>query len=97
MSKRMTLGQFPDCFVYFVPKKILSSLPLAVPLSSFTQIGSESDTSRRRRLMLYTGANYPLLNEMKGSSKEEWGKEEGVKEKAKLGGGGLSLKPVKGK
>lgn len=76
-AKLVTLGWFPDRSACFLPK-ILSfsfpSLPLAIPLSSCAQVGKESGTSRRRRLMLYTGANYPLLDGRKGRDEKRVGK-----------------------
>lgn len=65
-----------------------SSLPSAIPFSSFTQVGSESGTSRQRRLMLYTGANYPLLYGRMGWGENEWGKGGEGREEARLAGGG---------
>lgn len=57
------------------------SSPFASPLSSFTQVGGESGTSRRRSAVLYTGASYPLLYGRMGEGEKEWGK--------KKKGGGL--------
>lgn len=73
-------------FISFPKKSILSpsSSSLPLPLSSFTQVGRESGTSRRRRLTLYNGANYPLLygrmgrggrsgaTEGRGGKRQDW-------------------------
>lgn len=77
-------------FIFFqkplLPFLFPSSLPLATPLSSLTQVGRESGTSRWRRLMLYTGANYPLLGggrvgatksgakKGRGKERQDWGR-----------------------
>lgn len=53
------------------------SFPLVIPLSNFTQVGGESGTSRRRSVMLYIGANYPLLYWRMGKDNKEWGKKKG--------------------
>lgn len=90
---------FPSKYPFSLfPSPSSSSLPLASPLSSFTQFGRESGTSRRRRLMLYTGANYPLLYGRMGRGRKSGAKRggEGRKE-ARLVGGGRFLRTEKGK
>lgn len=68
-------GRFSGCPVCFLPKihsifpspphLSLASLPFQV-LSSLTQVGEESGTSRRWSGRLYTSAKYPLLYWRKG-------------------------------
>lgn len=55
------------------PLSLSSSPPFASPLSSLTQVGEKSGTSRRRSGRLYTGAKYPLLYWRMGRHKKRSG------------------------
>lgn len=68
ISFQKPFSLFPSLFLF---------PPLATPLPSFTQVGRESGTSRLRRLMLYSGAKYPLLYGRMGMDERKIGAREG--------------------
>lgn len=73
-------------FSPLLPPLPLSSFPpFASPLSSLTQVGEESGTSRRRSGRLYTGAKYPLLYWRMGRRKNKKKKGVGQKGEGRMG------------